>query len=305
MANFDRFKCSYTTVENMVGFNVGKVIMYHPTNGYSFWDTSATNNAKRFNGIIFDKDNFSFLAALKGVFPTNLADGTYYCDSNGDIVGTLPGGSFAHTLGFVKDGLFKICEPIVKTSVGAINWGDIGGTLSDQSDLNAALAPIGVSLPYRGTTDPTAGWLIEDGRALSRTTYSTLFALIGTTYGVGDGSTTFNIPDSRGYIHAHKATSGTGSTMGGTFGSYDHTHSIPALTGTTDSQGAHNHGGNTGATGSVDSGLLGVFVTAAPDNHSHSISSDGVHTHSVTTSTNTTGGGNPPVMVGTNIIRVQ
>lgn len=42
------------------------------------------------------------------------------------------------------------------------------------------------------------GWLIRDGAAVSRTTYAALFAAIGTTYGSGDGSTTFNVPDARG-----------------------------------------------------------------------------------------------------------
>lgn len=44
------------------------------------------------------------------------------------------------------------------------------------------------------------GWLECDGRAISRTTYSALFAAIGTTYGAGDGSTTFNVPDMRGEV---------------------------------------------------------------------------------------------------------
>lgn len=48
------------------------------------------------------------------------------------------------------------------------------------------------------TETPPDGWLEEDGSAISRTTYADLFAVIGTSYGVGDGSTTFNLPDSRG-----------------------------------------------------------------------------------------------------------
>lgn len=59
--------------------------------------------------------------------------------------------------------------------------------------------PIGMITPYGGSTDP-AYWLICDGRAVSRTTYAELFAVIGTTYGIGDGSTTFNIPDLRGNV---------------------------------------------------------------------------------------------------------
>ena len=53
--------------------------------------------------------------------------------------------------------------------------------------------PVGSILWYSTTTTPT-GWLPADGAAVSRTTYATLFALISTTYGVGDGSTTFNVP---------------------------------------------------------------------------------------------------------------
>ena len=64
-----------------------------------------------------------------------------------------------------------------------------GGTL--YSD-----APIGVIQSFGGTVAPM-GWFICDGSALSRTTYADLFAVIGTAFGSGDGSTTFNIPDMR------------------------------------------------------------------------------------------------------------
>jgi microcystin-dependent protein len=50
---------------------------------------------------------------------------------------------------------------------------------------------------YAGSTAP-ADWLQMNGAAVSRTTYASLFAVIGTTYGVGNGSTTFNIPEARG-----------------------------------------------------------------------------------------------------------
>lgn len=59
--------------------------------------------------------------------------------------------------------------------------------------------PIGAIQSYGGNVAPS-GWLICDGRAISRTEYSELFYAIGTTYGSGDGSTTFNIPDLRGRV---------------------------------------------------------------------------------------------------------
>jgi microcystin-dependent protein len=55
----------------------------------------------------------------------------------------------------------------------------------------------GMVAAFARTTAPT-GWLACDGSAVSRTTYAALFAAISTTYGVGDGSTTFNLPDCRG-----------------------------------------------------------------------------------------------------------
>jgi hypothetical protein len=61
----------------------------------------------------------------------------------------------------------------------------------------ASAAPVGAILLWLTSTAPT-GWLHCNGQAVSRTTYDDLFALWGTTFGVGDGSTTFNVPDVRG-----------------------------------------------------------------------------------------------------------
>ena len=69
--------------------------------------------------------------------------------------------------------------------------------------------PTGSVFPFAGTTAPT-DYLLCAGQAVSRTTFSTLFALIGTTYGTGDGSTTFNVPDLRGRFPLGK------DDMGGT-----------------------------------------------------------------------------------------
>ena len=55
------------------------------------------------------------------------------------------------------------------------------------------ITPTGGIIIWHSTTPPT-GWLLCNAAAVSRTTYVTLFAVIGTTYGVGDGSTTFNLP---------------------------------------------------------------------------------------------------------------
>src|SRR5262249_7863928 len=60
------------------------------------------------------------------------------------------------------------------------------------------VVPIGGLIPYLGASAPNSNFALPFGQAISRTTYANLFALVGTTFGGGDGSTTFNIPDLRG-----------------------------------------------------------------------------------------------------------
>src|SRR4051794_10034080 len=62
---------------------------------------------------------------------------------------------------------------------------------------NPYTIPIGGSLDFWGSTAPNSSFALMYGQAISRTTYSALFSLMSTTYGTGDGSTTFNIPDVR------------------------------------------------------------------------------------------------------------
>ncbi len=73
------------------------------------------------------------------------------------------------------------------------------------------MVPIGGSMDYWGTSAPNSSFAFMYGQAISRTTYSTLFGLFSTTYGVGDGSTTFNIPDLRGRVVAGKDDMGGSS----------------------------------------------------------------------------------------------
>jgi microcystin-dependent protein len=116
-------------------------------------------------------------------------------------------------------------------------------------DDNAVATPVGAVMDYAGSSAPS-GWLLCYGQAVSRTTYADLFAAIGTTYGVGDGSTTFNVPDLRGRVTAGK------DDMGGTGANRLTSGSAAALDGTTlgaaggdeehqlteSELAAHNHG---------------------------------------------------------------
>jgi microcystin-dependent protein len=115
-------------------------------------------------------------------------------------------------------------------------------------DYNTMLrVPAGCVMPFAGTTPPD-GWLLCYGQAVSRTGYSDLFAAIGTTYGAGDGSTTFNLPDLRGRVAAGKDDMGgsaagrltspmSGATLGASGGEQSHSLSTAEIP-------AHNHGVN-------------------------------------------------------------
>lgn len=101
-----------------------------------------------------------------------------------------------------------------------------------------------------------AGWLLCQGQAVGRATYALLFAAIGTTFGAGDGSTTFNVPDLRGRFPLGAGGSyALGSTGGATTAAgLPHTH-------------PHSHGGGNLA-----------YAHTHPGNHSHGI---GSHTHTI------------------------
>ena len=156
--------------------------------------------------------------------------------------------------------------------------GDNDTSVATTAFVQAALAggvPAGAVMHFAMNAPPT-GWLKANGALVSRTTYAALFAAIGTTFGVGDGSTTFGLPDLRGefmrgwddgrtvdtgrafgsaqldgiktHDHTFSATSGANSAdhthaVTGTSGndSPDHTHTV-AVSGTTAAQSAnHTH----------------------------------------------------------------
>lgn len=124
----------------------------------------------------------------------------------------------------------------------------LGGTLI--STLN--FSPTGSITMYGGSSAP-AGWLRCDGTAISRTTYSALFSIIGTQYGVGNGSTTFNLPNLQG-----KFPLGGTSDRGTTGGEADVTLTSAQIP-------SHQHG-------------VGTYTIPSVGNHDHSFG----HTHDLT-----------------------
>nr|DAL39948.1 MAG TPA_asm: Baseplate wedge protein [Caudoviricetes sp.] len=109
--------------------------------------------------------------------------------------------------------------------------------------------PVGSIMPYPKATAPE-NWLICDGSAISRTDYSELFNAIGTTFGEGDGSTTFNLPNIKGRTIVGLDTDDTDfNTIGKTLGEKTHTLTVAEMP-------EHNHkqsldGGNSGNSGNA------------------------------------------------------
>jgi len=134
--------------------------------------------------------------------------------------------AFPNAFTAAVDGVTTVAAALVnqlEAKVGVNNSTDPNSLDYKVTHLLSALT--GIIVPFGGASAPT-GFLLCDGSAVSRTTYATLFGVIGTTYGVGNGSTTFNLPDLRQRFPLGKAVSGDGSTLGGVGGilSGAHTH---------------------------------------------------------------------------------
>lgn len=118
------------------------------------------------------------------------------------------------------------------TNYGHVKYGTASGTACQGNDQR--LTQIGTVQAWAGTTAPT-GYLLCQGQAVSRTTYSDLYNIISTKYGSGDGSTTFNLPDLRCNIPVgYKSGDGNFGTVGKTGG--DKTQNLYAMIGNPNGQ---------------------------------------------------------------------
>lgn len=193
------------------------------------------------------------------------------------------------------------------------------------------LIPPGTIIDFGGSSTPT-GWLLCSGQAVSRSTYAALFDAIGTTFGSGNGSTTFNLPDYRGRVGAGRDNMGGSSTnrlttssngfggdansLGATGGSQSHTLTEGQLP-------SHNHSSGSLSTGNAGSHNHDVPASSVNTSHQHgtttrlaaggtggawntftytSMNNAGTHNHSVNGSTGNSGGGFPHTNVQPTII---
>lgn len=231
----------------------------------------------------------SVVFSTTGSLPTGITAATVYfviasgLTSNAFEIATVAGGSAlntsgsqsgTHTVTRVTPVVMSAADPILTTQSGT----PLNGSSNKILDTLATIFPAGMITHYGGSSAPT-GWVLCDGSAISRSTFSALFAILSTTYGTGDGTTTFNVPDLRGRVPVGAGTgtgggaSGSGLPTGGSaltavsrgtwkgeethqltvpeLASHTHTINGNASTGTGVSQGTT--GGGTIATSSTGS----------------------------------------------------
>jgi microcystin-dependent protein len=264
-------------------------------------------DANRLDGQ--DSTYYTDIAARLGYTPANKAGeaftGAVTFATTVGITGTLTGAA-ANFSGAVSAASLTLTTDLAiaqggsgaSTAAAARTNFDVYSKAEVDSMVSAAL-PVAAVIYTADNVAPT-GYLKANGAAVSRTTYSALFAAIGTTYGSGDGSTTFNVPDLRGEF-IRGLDDGRGVDTGRTLGSFQadqlesHTHAVdpPSTTtssdahthtvsGTTSSNGAHSHEPSAG-TGFVASGGGGGFfgsgTSSDPFNSAASTNSTGAHTH--------------------------
>lgn len=160
-------------------------------------------------------------------------------------------------------------KTFVDGNTPALNAANLNITEAFLDALQTYLVPTGSGMDWYTSTAPT-GWLLCDGAAVSRTTYSGLFAVIGTQYGSGDGSSTFNVPNGTEAVYVGIGTRASGVTAHDTYTlgqfkddqSHDHAH-VPSSTTTTNRIIGRQTGGSAIQTGTDKFVLTGDTVSSA------------------------------------------
>ncbi len=182
-------------------------------------DTSANETKKIEIDKFKDITKGQYLLAVSDTAPTECQAGDKYYNTTNEKIYKATGVNTWNTVGTDAElGIFYIVLNTQNiyvyngTELVSVGGGAGGGDST----------PIGVVEAYAGSTAPI-GYLLCDGSAVSRTTYSSLFSVIGTTYGSGDGSTTFNLPNIKGKVIVMQDTSQTEfDTLGETGGEKTH-----------------------------------------------------------------------------------
>jgi microcystin-dependent protein len=170
---------------------------------------------------------------------TDLEKGTTYVDGQQVTATNLNAHVDNATIKYTAIQTKALKDPAGLSDELLINDAGVLKKITLQQITSLVTIPPGAVTDYAGTTAPT-GWLLCYGQAISRVSYSALFTAIGTTYGAGDASTTFNLPDCRGRVSAGKDNMGgssadrlttpiDGDTLGAAGGAENHALTIAQM----------------------------------------------------------------------------
>lgn len=264
-----------------------RVILGQHSRGFSAdYDDAEKNGGqppegKDFNGILNLVSQFYFFTQNGGTYTFNQsvsdAIGGYpegarlwYVDSSTGEASLLRSTKGNNTDNFVTN------PEVIGTSwvLDIVTQGYVQEQLEPVKAAIVARLPAGFVAAWPGNTPPD-GWLVCNGATISRTTYADLFAAIGTTYGSGDGSTTFKIPDFqgdflRGYLSGTSAAIGTRQAEG-----------LPNITGTTGyilgSAGLNTGAFDQSTAGTFAGGTLACYQTTFNASRSNGLYGDSSH----------------------------
>lgn len=259
--------------------------------------------------------------------------------ANKSALDTIPSGGVSNDKAETSTTKIPTCAAVrgaideaVLSSGNLPSGGSDGQVLTKKTNANydtqwSSVPPVGTVLMWAGASDAVpSGYLLCDGAAVSRTEYAALFSTLGTAFGVGDGSTTFSLPDLRArFVFGANST----YTRGETGGEVNHTltasempvHSHSCSDGgshthTMESGGEHTHSSGASGTISVSKGdgtsgtstvgKGGTADTGSAGLHTHELGTALDHTHSI----GNVGGGNahnnmPPYIALSYIIRAR
>jgi microcystin-dependent protein len=271
-----------------------------PARDYLLWANSSNISAYLVSGDVVVNDGIRDLSATVGAafikYPDK-AENIYFA-SPPDAVNVLTARTVQAaieqvntqtlvsaadtTLGYLASKIVGTLGRLTATIINA------GGNEQLKLDVDATEGvPIGTIIDFAGSSAPTK-YLRCDGSAVSRTTYASLFTAIGTLWGVGDGSTTFNLPTGDGVaLWGADGSHAVGSFTGTDSVNLAHTHGVGTLVN--DTVAAHTHSDGTLATDSQGAHTHSADGTLATDTvaaHTHTIA----HTHQIDPPSATTSG---------------